>query len=25
LERAVHDAVKRPWHVHWPEVPHWHW
>ena len=25
LELAVHDAVKRPWHVHWPEVNHWHW
>jgi hypothetical protein len=30
LELAVHDAVKRPWHMHWdtPEMPpvvHHHW
>jgi hypothetical protein len=25
LELAVHDAVKRPWHMHGPPVDHWHW
>lgn len=25
LELAVHDAVTRPWHMHWPPVPHHHW
>lgn len=25
LELSVHDAVKRPWHMHWPAVPHHHW
>jgi hypothetical protein len=29
LELAVHDAVnqpvRRPWHMHWPPVNHWHW
>lgn len=25
LELAVHDAVKRPWHLHWPPVAHHHW
>ena len=26
LELAVHDAVKRPWHMHWtPELHHHHW
>lgn len=24
VELAVHDAVKRPWHMHWPSVPHHH-
>lgn len=25
LELAVHDAVNGRWHMHWPEVPHWHY
>lgn len=25
LERSVHNAVQRPWHVHWPLIPHHHW
>lgn len=26
LELAVHDAVKRPWCMHWdPPLNHWHW
>lgn len=25
LELAVEAAVKRPWHMHWPPVPHHHW
>lgn len=25
VELAVEAAVKRPWHVHGPEVPHHHW
>lgn len=25
LELAVEDAVRGPWHTHWPEVPHHHW
>ena len=25
LELAVHDAVDRPWHMHWPPVTHHHW
>jgi hypothetical protein len=25
LELAVHDAVKRPWCLHWPPVNHHHW
>ena len=24
LELAVHDAVRGPWHMHWPLVNHWH-
>jgi hypothetical protein len=25
LEKAVHKAVARPWHMHWPLVAHHHW
>lgn len=26
LELAVHDAIKRPWHMHWtPPLEHHHW
>jgi hypothetical protein len=25
LELAVHDAVSRPWHMHWPPITHHHW
>jgi hypothetical protein len=26
LELAVHDAVRRPWHMHWnPSLTHHHW
>lgn len=24
VELAVNDAVRGPWHVHWPEANHWH-
>lgn len=25
LELAVEDAVRGPWHMHWPPVTHHHW
>ena len=25
LELSVETAVARPWHMHWPPVPHHHW
>jgi hypothetical protein len=25
LEESIERAVQRPWHLHWPPVPHHHW
>lgn len=25
LELSIHDAVRGPFHMHWPLVPHHHW
>lgn len=25
VEKAIDEAVKKPWHLHGPELPHHHW
>ena len=25
MEDAIDKAVQKPWHLHWPPVPHHHW
>lgn len=25
VEGSIHESFAGPWHLHWPEVNHWHW